>query len=126
MGNEFGFFGGRTRFLEDYLKHPSSYFQYTTSDGIDETSTVESKDDHLVISIDLPGVEKNAINITNQKNELIVRAHRKDKDGQITRYVDIDTQTYDVDNIKAKLDLGVLTITVPIRKSSLPKKIVVE
>jgi len=121
MTKGFGFLGGRTNPSSAYFT-----YKYTTSDVIDETSTVESKDDDLVISIDLPGVEKKEVDISTQKNRLYVKAYRKDKDGQITRYVDIDTQTYDVDNIKAKLDLGVLTITVPVRKSSVAKKIAIE
>lgn len=91
--------------------------------------------DEVTIHFDLPGVDKDSIDITVEKNQLIVRAERRwavgdDIDvvaaerpqGTFSRSLflgeNLDTERIDADYVD-----GVLTLTIPVAEVAKPRKI---
>ncbi|OMI84930.1 heat-shock protein Hsp20 [Streptomyces sp. M1013] len=92
--------------------------------------------DVYVIALDLPGVDRDAIDIDVERNMLTVRAERrpaaKGDDvqmelserpfGAFSRQV-VLADTLDTEHISADYDAGVLTLRVPIAERAKPRKI---
>lgn len=93
--------------------------------------------DTITLRMEVPGAEKDSINIQVEDNELIIEAQRKDnlpdgtylikerRDGDYKRVFTLDN-TVDTDKIDAKLENGVLTLTLRIKEQAKPKKIEVK
>jgi HSP20 family protein len=85
---------------------------------------IEEQDDAYVIEAELPGVQKDDVNIELQSNELMVTGEIKEREregilrkrtrriGRFEYRVRLPEQV-DSDNVEAKLNDGVLTIHVP-------------
>jgi HSP20 family protein len=85
---------------------------------------IEEQDDAYVIEAELPGVQKDDVNIELQSNELMITGEIKERERQgilrkrtrrIGRFeyrVRLPEQV-DSDNVEAKLNDGVLTVRVP-------------
>lgn len=89
-----------------------------------------STEDKFVAQIDLPGVAQGDVDITLEKDQLIVTGTRgggREDDASTTKTFsgafDLDLSQIDVDNIDAKLENGVLTLSAP--KKAQSKKILV-
>lgn len=93
--------------------------------------------DEFVVELDLPGVERDSIDVTVERNVLQVTAqraaHHGDDDqvlaaerprGTITRQLFLD-RTVDADGIKATYDDGVLTLVFPVAEEAKPRKIAI-
>ncbi|MCM2422684.1 Hsp20/alpha crystallin family protein [Streptomyces sp. RKAG293] len=92
--------------------------------------------DEYVIAFDLPGAEKDAIDIDVERNMLTVRAERRPvaKKGDVqmelserplgvfSRQVML-ADTLDTEHIQADYDAGVLTLRIPIAERAKPRKI---
>lgn len=91
--------------------------------------------DRFIIRFDMPGTDRNSIELTVEQNVLTVRAERPDisangaevlvaerPSGTFTRQVFVG-DTLDADNLSADYTAGVLTLTIPIRESAKPRKI---
>lgn len=94
-----------------------------------------TRDDRFWLRFDLPGVERDAIDITVEKNVLsvTVERHREDTDdvtwavrerptGRHTRQVRIGDMA-DLSRIEADYSDGVLTVSMPLREEIKPRKI---
>ena len=85
---------------------------------------IEEQDDAYVIEAELPGVQKDDVNIELQSNELMVTGEIKEREregilrkrtrriGRFEYRVRLPEQV-DSDNVAAKLNDGVLTVRVP-------------
>lgn len=95
------------------------------------------KGDRFYLHIDLPGVDPDSIDITVEKNNLMVMAERKwdlDNDDQVllserptgsfSRQFFLG-ESLDTDSIEAGYDHGVLTVTIPIAETAKARKITV-
>jgi HSP20 family protein len=98
-----------TTILEDVFQTP--YTKYTKKDNEDIiTETTDSFD----IEIDIPGVNKEDINISIESEHLKITAQRKRADSVVSEY----TKQYKLspiinkDDITAKYENGVLTVKV--------------
>jgi HSP20 family protein len=82
------------------------------------------KDNNTILTVDVPGVDKDGVDITVQNSILSVKAKRSDKDytyefaWRIASHIDLE-------NIKAAVKNGVLNITL-VKNPKATKKIVVE
>ena len=79
------------------------------------------KDKHVEVIADMPGVKKDGLDITLHKNLLEVRGKRSDYDGRRKKdYICSFTLGVEVkrDGLKARIDNGVLAVTVPKAKDS--------
>ncbi len=93
--------------------------------------------DEVMVHFDLPGADRDTIDVTVEKNQLVVRAERRwsgsdDVDvlaserphGTFTRSLflgdNLDTERIDADYVD-----GVLTLTIPVAEVAKPRKITV-
>ena len=95
---------------------------------------IEETDDAWIVEAELPGVDKNDVDIEMNDNELVVRGEIKEREregilrrrtrrvGEFEFRVTMPGQA-DADAIDAKLDHGVLRIQVPKTQESQPRRI---
>ncbi len=95
---------------------------------------IEETDDAWIVEAELPGVDKNDVNIEMNDNELVVRGEIKEREregilrrrtrrvGEFEFRVTMPSQA-DADAIDAKLEHGVLRIRVPKTEESQPRRI---
>jgi HSP20 family protein len=102
------------------------------SPRVDLAETAEE----YVISMDLPGVNKDEVNINFENNQLIVSGERKEEHkkedrnfyrierahGRFLRYFNLPKEI-DPDKIAARFDNGVLSVHVPKAEVSKPRQI---
>jgi len=94
--------------------------------------------DHFVVEADLPGVTKDGLEITVEDNELTIIGRRNDlhevpnaevlyqetRPGDFRRVFELDP-TIDTSKISAKMQQGVLLLTLPKAEKVKPRKITV-
>lgn len=91
--------------------------------------------DQFVIRVDLPGVDRDSIELTAEKNVLTVRAERtwKPEEGQdvvvaerpqgsFSRQLFLG-ESLDIDRVTASYDQGVLTLVVPVAEQAKPRRV---
>ncbi len=91
--------------------------------------------DQVVVQIDLPGVDRDAIELSVEKDVLTVQAERaitrgegedwliaERPQGRFSRQLFLG-QGLDADALEAHYDHGVLTITVPVAEAAKPRKV---
>ena len=97
---------------------------------------IRHQDDDLIIEAELPGVNKENIEITAEQNVLTISAKyneekkeekenfslRERKCGQVSRSFRLDA-TADTENVSANLTNGILTLRIPTKPEAKPKKI---
>jgi HSP20 family protein len=91
--------------------------------------------DRFIIRFDMPGTDRDSIDLTVEQNVLTVRAERPDvpsdgaeiivaerPSGTFTRQLFLG-ETLDADDLSADYTAGVLTLSIPVRESAKPRKI---
>jgi len=103
--------------------------------AVPRANILENKDAY-VLELEMPGVTKDGVEITVENNELTITGHRRDTEFKAEivyresrpldyrRVFDLDP-SIDTTRISAKVDQGVLTLTLPKAESVKPKKITV-
>lgn len=91
--------------------------------------------DHVVVHLDLPGVDPSSIDLTVEKNVLTVSAERRWQPTEEQQIVASERpqgtfrrqlflgEGLDVERVEASYDNGVLTITVPVAEQAKPRKV---
>ena len=92
---------------------------------------------HVVVRFDLPGVDRDSINVTVEQDVLQVEAERTLQEregdqwlvaerphGRFSRQLFLGTGL-DTDQIEAKYEAGVLTVTIPVAEQAKPRRIAV-
>lgn len=102
------------------------------------TTDVFTKDNELIVEAHLPNFDQKDVNIQVDNNNLLIQAQRHEKEeDKDKKYVVRESSSSfyrriqlperaDGDNIKAKLDDGVLKVVVPLTPLPEPKKIAIE
>jgi HSP20 family protein len=93
------------------------------------------RDDQVVVHLDVPGVEPDSIDVTVDKDVLTVTAERhrpaaegdqvvviERPQGRFTRRLFLG-KALDAENIEARYEHGVLTLTVPVAEKAKPRKV---
>jgi HSP20 family protein len=93
--------------------------------------------DRFVVHFDLPGVDRDHIELTIEKNVLTVSAERRwDRregdepvaaerpQGSFTRQLFLG-ETLDPEHVEATYEQGVLTLTIPVAEAAKPRKVTV-
>ena len=125
----------------DLEKREKTAVSTTAAEQIDQSGRAYSPDvdiygsqDELALFVDLPGVEKGNVKIeVDETNTLVIRARNSytEPDGEKYTQYNIGnyyrafqiSDDYDKEKIDAKLENGLLEITVPKREEAKPKKI---
>lgn len=113
----------RDPFFEDFNKEFDKIFK---TNDLDLMGNVEHTKDNRKIYLDLPGVKKDDVKVTVDKNYLIIEAERK---GFISgKYRKALTLPNDIDTSKAEVSLedGVLIITLPVVETAKPKTLILK
>ncbi|MEM4725969.1 MAG: Hsp20/alpha crystallin family protein [Nitrososphaerales archaeon] len=108
----------RDMFFEDFNREFDKIFR---TNDLDLMFNVEHTKDSKKIYLDLPGVKKEDVTVTVDKNHIIVEAERK---GYISgKYRKSFSLPNDLDTSRTELSLedGVLTITIPVAEDAKPK-----
>ncbi|MET0262671.1 MAG: Hsp20/alpha crystallin family protein [Rariglobus sp.] len=86
--------------------------------------------DNTYVRADLPGVDREAINIEHADGRLTISASRKSTSGesqetaeQFSRVVTVPDTLVQADQISATYENGVLTVTLPKREETKPRKV---
>jgi HSP20 family protein len=92
-------------------------------------------DDHVMLQLDLPGVDPASVDVTFENGTLTITAERHPaagEDGRVlvserpqgtfTRRLSL-SDSLDGERTEARYDNGVLTITVPVAEQSKPRKV---
>lgn len=114
---------------------PQTGTQRMPAMAVPRANILENKDAY-VLELEMPGVTKDGVEITVENNELTIIGHRRDTEFKAEivyresrpldyrRVFDLDP-SIDTTRISAKVDQGVLTLTLPKAESVKPKKITV-
>ncbi len=109
--------------------------------GWEPDALIQEEDKSIVIHMDLPGVRKADVSITIENSVLTVAGSRDSikssspsvstneiRYGQFSRgfSLNIAPDGFDPSSIKAEMEDGVLTITLPLAKTSLPHRVLVK
>jgi HSP20 family protein len=98
---------------------------------------VESTEEGYTIRAEMPGVEKSGLEITVDNGELTILGHRKAneapgepvyreiRNNDFRRVYELDP-AIDTGKISARIDQGILTLTLPKAESVKPRKIAVD
>lgn len=119
-----------------YLWNPWSIFDELERSTVGSSEwpqfDIEDSEDETVLTADVPGMRDDDIEITAQGPLLIVRGERKPTDGRylrrrrfhgsFERHFHIG-DSYDLDNVKANLQDGVLTIRLEKTAKAKPRRI---
>lgn len=85
---------------------------------------IEEHDDHAVLRLDVPGVKPEQINVSVEHRTLTIQVEREGR-GSFTRQYTIGAK-YDLAQMKATLDYGVLTLRLPKGAEAQARRIPVE
>ncbi len=81
------------------------------------SSIIDEKNNELNITVEMPGIRKEDIEINATENEITIRA-----DGERKYYKNIETTSpVEPDSAKAKYNNGILEITLKLKELSKPK-----
>lgn len=96
------------------LEELERYINSHITDSYSLRWKVKIKDDDITITVDIPGVEKEAINLDVDDEYITIQAESDNRN----YYIEIPVKRYNIiiDSIKAKYDNGVLTITGKIKR----------
>ena len=120
--------------------HPISLFEESVSENLVPAMDVKETDDDIVITAELPGIEKDDIEITLENGVLTISAESKseteEKEGEKVvrqerrygKYVRSMRLGTEIDESKIKADYkdGILALTLPKAEEVKPKKITVD
>lgn len=95
---------------------------------------IYASDDEVVFAVDLPGVARGDVSIqVDETDSLVIRAKNSqaEREGAVLRQYRIGdyyrafqiSEDYDKDKVNAKLENGLLEITIPKKESAKPRKI---
>ena len=113
----------------DQVERPREYLS-------PEVNIFETKEGY-VVQAEMPGVNKEGLEITLEENEISIVGHRRQEalngqplfreshDADYRRVFELDP-AIDTSKISAKMDQGVLTLTLPKSEKVKPRKIAVD
>ncbi len=85
---------------------------------------VQELEDKAVITLDVPGVKPEQVAVSVEHRVLTIKVQREGR-GEMSRHFTVGA-TYDLGRIEAKLELGVLTLTLPKAAEAQPRTIEVK
>ncbi len=99
------------------------------------TEEITTEEDKVLVKIAMPGIKKEDINLHFEKDVLTIKTKEKDlySEEETVLHSEFEVNALeksyqlanniDIEKIDAKLDNGILTLTLPFKEDSKPKKI---
>jgi HSP20 family protein len=120
----------RDPFFDDFFtpySFPSSLQNRHSSASSTPAHHVHETENAVQLSVDVPGVKSSDLKVEVEDNVLRVTGERKTagSESRFVRSFAIDRESIDPSHVKANLDCGVLTLTVPKREKATPKTIAI-
>lgn len=131
-----GLLRSMNRLFTDFDRHYGNGFVWKISDGAPRTSLHDSGD-RLIVTAELPGIKKEDLNVKVQGKYLELSGERKPdipegfEKRRVEREVNSFTRSFtlpydiEIDKVEAKLENGLLTLTMPKAESAQPKQITI-
>ncbi|PIN05394.1 Molecular chaperone (small heat-shock protein Hsp26/Hsp42) [Handroanthus impetiginosus] len=98
--------------------------------GVRRGWDVREGDDALYLRVDMPGLDKNQVKVSLEQNTLVIKGEG-DKESDDEEYqrrfssrIDLPSDTYKLDGIKAEMKNGVLKVVVPKVKAEERKNVI--
>jgi len=97
-------------------------------------SSILEEKDHLIVQLEMPGVQKGDVEIGTEGKTLTIRGKRQQatesgtwlvrerRRGDFERVYTVDP-SIDLEKASAELSNGVLTVTLPLKEAAKPRKI---
>lgn len=116
---------GIDAFLDDLEKDVFGLFD----NEIGPKYHIYNKENEDVVEVLIPGIKKDEVKISTENNLITVSAETTKKDKNSFGYMKFERSfangdKYDLDKTEAKLENGVLTLTMPLRKKREGPKII--
>ena len=86
-----------------------------------EYKLTKTEKEHI-LSMELPGIKKENLKIDIEDNSITVSYRKNDKEDFYTKFssfskrIKVDTENVKIDDISAKLDAGILKISMPLKE----------
>ena len=84
-------------------------------------ANVKELDDHAEVTMDVPGVKPEQIQVTAEHRTITVTTTSEDRQ-PVTRQYTVGSK-YDIGQVRAKLELGVLTLSLPKAAEAQPRAV---
>ena len=111
---------------DDMLARPHRMSKDVRMDAHSHMGDWENRNGEIAITVDMPGVQKEDIQVTVDKHMVKVRAKTEDRNYNFDKEFNSFTTTLDPDNVVAKFNNGVLDITIQKAEESQGKQIAIE
>ena len=94
--------------------------------------------DEFVVHVDVPGVDPDSIDLTVERNVLVLKAERSWQPSEGAEVVTVERpqgsftrqlflgENLDVENIQASYDNGVLTLRIPVAQAAKPRRVEIQ
>jgi HSP20 family protein len=122
--------------METLVRENRNADQRRTEQFVTPVSSVIEDTDAYLLKVEMPGVNKEALEISVENNELTITGrrslpqiegtliHRESRPENFRRVFEIDP-SIDTSKVSARIDQGVLTLTLPKAEQVKPRKITV-
>lgn len=89
----------------------TAFDSWTESAEIPSKNEIKTSEDFCTIEVDVPGFKKEDIKISYESNRLLIEAQNKER--RLRRAFSLKDSVLKIDDLQAKLELGVLSIKIP-------------
>ena len=122
--------------METLVRENRSVDQARSGQFITPTASVVEGDDAYILNVEMPGVNKEGLEISVENTELTITGrrslpqiegtliHRESRPENFRRVFELDP-SIDTSKVSARIDQGVLTLTLPKAEQVKPRKITV-
>tara|TARA_Y100000593_G_C4184862_1_gene273863 strand:+ start:149 stop:529 length:381 start_codon:yes stop_codon:yes gene_type:complete len=115
--------------MNEFFRDLDSIFKSTSSNSFGNSykpCTTEETDDGVTLTMEVPGYNKNLIDVTVEDRTLVIegKSNTSDTDGFKERFTINDK--FDGDGVEALIVDGILTVSVPYKEAVKPRKVKVK
>jgi HSP20 family protein len=116
-------------YFNDLFEGFENIFNSKTQKDSNKNDSVEKSDKEFILSVALPGFKKEEVQISTENNMLKIYAKRNKKIGWLQEEFKNSYQledNIDIEKITAKLEDGILSITLPFKEKTKPNIITIQ
>ena len=112
--------------VNDFFQDLDSVFKSSSNFSNGKSYKTETTDDGITLTMETPGYNKNLIDVTVENKTLIIegKSNTSDTDGFKERFTINDK--FDGDGVEASILDGILTVSLPYKAETKPRKVKVK